>query len=309
MTSPSGQQIRIGAGPYEAVTTEVGGGLRSLTYDGRLLLMSYGENEIRPAYAGAVLAPWCGRVVNGRYAVGERRFELPLNEPARGQALHGLAAWSRWQLTDRTAASAKWSVDLVPQPWYPWPLTITAGYRLDEVTGLTWTVSAHNDGDEAAPVGLGVHPYAVAPAGEVDDWTLTFDAARIQLATADRLVPTGIADLPDAASFRRGRRLAGVSFDGAVTGLSRPADGVRRASLVDDNGDGVEFRWDAAGKWLQLFTCDDLPGELRRRAVAIEPQTCPPDAFNNGIDLAWLAPGSDLELSVGIGALSGSVLH
>lgn len=305
MTCPSGEQIQLHAGAYEAVTTEVGGGLRLLTYDGRPLLMSYGENEIRPSYAGAVLAPWCGRVVDGRYAVGERQFELPLTEPARGQALHGLVAWSRWRLTEHAGASATWSIHLVPQPWYPWPLSITAGYTLDPDTGLTWSVSAHNCGDEPAPVGLGIHPYAVAPSGGVDDWTLTVDAARIQLATADRLVPTGIADLPDAESLRRGRRLAGVSFDGAVTGLPLPGDGVRRASLVDANGDGVEFRWGAAGPWLQLFTCDDLPGDLRRSAVAIEPQTCPPDAFNNGIDLAWLAPGEHLELTVEIQALRG----
>ncbi|MEI2775033.1 MAG: hypothetical protein V9G19_03490 [Tetrasphaera sp.] len=212
MTVATGQQVRIRAGAYAAVTTEVGGGLRALTHDGR---------------------------------------------------------------------------------------------PLDAATGLTWSVAVANLGDDSAPVGLGVHPYVVAPSGGVDDWTLTFDAARIQLATADRLMPTGIADLPDADSFRRGRRLAGVTFDGAVSGLTLSEDGLRRASLTDDNGDGVEFRWGAIGNWLQLFTCDDLPGELQRAAVAIEPQTCPPDAFNNGIDLAWVAPGESLELTVGIGALTG----
>ena len=31
---------------------------------------------------------------------------------------------------------------------------------------------------------------------------------------------------------------------------------------------------------------------LDRRGVAVEPMTCPPDAFNTGVDLITLVPGA-----------------
>ena len=45
---------------------------------------------------------------------------------------------------------------------------------------------------------------------------------------------------------------------------------------------------DADVRWVQAFTPDDLDG--RGRAVAVEPMTCPPDAFNSGTDLVVLRP-------------------
>ena len=39
--------------------------------------------------------------------------------------------------------------------------------------------------------------------------------------------------------------------------------------------------------WVQAYTAD----ELSRRGVAIEPMTCPPNAFNSGEDLITLAVG------------------
>jgi aldose 1-epimerase len=43
--------------------------------------------------------------------------------------------------------------------------------------------------------------------------------------------------------------------------------------------------------YVQLYTGDTLPSEERRRAVAIEPMTCPPDAFRSGTGLISLGPG------------------
>jgi aldose 1-epimerase len=43
-----------------------------------------------------------------------------------------------------------------------------------------------------------------------------------------------------------------------------------------------------------------LSGERHRRSVAIEPMTCPPDAFRSGRDLIVLAPGQTWSASWGI---------
>ncbi|MBO0825727.1 MAG: aldose epimerase, partial [Actinobacteria bacterium] len=54
--------------------------------------------------------------------------------------------------------------------------------------------------------------------------------------------------------------------------------------------------------WLQVFTGDTLGPDARRRAVAIEPMTCPPNAFVTGTDLLRLEPGASVRYQWGISA-------
>jgi len=55
--------------------------------------------------------------------------------------------------------------------------------------------------------------------------------------------------------------------------------------------------------WLQVHTADlPIPGATRL-GLAVEPMTCPPDAFNSGIDLVRLAPGDIHEAGWRITAL------
>jgi aldose 1-epimerase len=50
--------------------------------------------------------------------------------------------------------------------------------------------------------------------------------------------------------------------------------------------------WAGPGyEWLQVFTGDPLGQDMRRLALAIEPMTCPPNAFVTGTNLITLAPG------------------
>jgi aldose 1-epimerase len=57
---------------------------------------------------------------------------------------------------------------------------------------------------------------------------------------------------------------------------------------------------DAAFGWWQVFTGDSLEGERHRRSVAVEPMTCPPDAFRSGRDVIVLEPGQGWSGSWGI---------
>ena len=49
---------------------------------------------------------------------------------------------------------------------------------------------------------------------------------------------------------------------------------------------------DAAYPYLMLFTGDPLP-DVARRSLAVEPMTCPPNAFRSGEALVRLEPGRD----------------
>jgi aldose 1-epimerase len=50
---------------------------------------------------------------------------------------------------------------------------------------------------------------------------------------------------------------------------------------------------------LQVFTGDTLAPERRRQGLAIEPMTCPPNAFRTGTDLIVLQPDESVELEWG----------
>ena len=50
---------------------------------------------------------------------------------------------------------------------------------------------------------------------------------------------------------------------------------------------------------LMLFTGDPLP-DVDRRALAVEPMTCPPNAFRTGRDLVRLEPGQSFTGTWGI---------
>ena len=56
---------------------------------------------------------------------------------------------------------------------------------------------------------------------------------------------------------------------------------------------------DEAYPYVMLFTGDPLP-DVARRSLAIEPMTCPPNAFRTGRDLIRLEPGESASSTWGI---------
>jgi aldose 1-epimerase len=286
-----GEEYPLEFGPYEAVITEVGATLRSLRFERRDLVVSFPANQLRPLYRGALLVPWPNRIVDGRYSFGGTTHQLPLNEPERQHALHGLVCWASWRVVEHAAGQLVLGHRLQPRDGYPFRLDMEAQYTLND-GGLTWGVSAINTGDTAAPYGCGPHPYLVAGEGRVDDWRLDLPADRYLQTTNDRLVPTGMADVADTQfDFRRTRAIRTTTIDHAFTGLHRDPDGWATAQVTADSGHGVHIRWEASCPWVQVHTADRPEPECHRIGLAVEPMTCPPDAFNSGTDLVLLAPG------------------
>ena len=57
----------------------------------------------------------------------------------------------------------------------------------------------------------------------------------------------------------------------------------------------------SAFRYLMVYTGDQVGEPQRRRtAVAIEPMTCPPEAFRTGVDLIELEPGKPWQGSWGL---------
>ncbi len=159
---------------------------------------------------------------------------------------------------------------------------------------------ARNAGSRPAPYGTGCHPYLTVGAPLVDDCELTLPASH-WLAADDRGIPRGEPEDVSGTrfDFRAPRRIGGTQLDHALTGLARDAHGRAWARLSGDRAQ-VAF-WAGEGyRWLQVSTGDALGPDRRRRALAIEPMTCPPNALASGTDLLTLEPGDSVMHSWGL---------
>ncbi len=289
MLPPSGAQHEISGGGYRAVVTECGGGLRLLEHDGVPLLDGFEQDEMAGGGRGQLLAPWPNRLGDGAYSFGGRTHQLPLSEPSRHNASHGLVRWAAWSVGEHTTRSVALRYRLMAQTGYPWTLDLRVGYDLS-ADGLTVTQSVANLASTPAPYASGAHPYLAIGPGPVDGWVLTLPAAT-RLLVDDRLLPTGrqgVAETP--YDFRAARPIREVRFDNAFTDLVRDAEGTATVLLTDPaTGRGVALWVDARHRWLQLFSADAVPATARR-SLAVEPMTAPADAFRSGTDLVTLAP-------------------
>lgn len=301
----TGAQYEIAAGDYAAVVTELGAGLRGLQHRGKPLLAGYEVSQLPPGAAGQLLLPWPNRIDGGRYSLGGRQFQLDLSEPAAGNAIHGLTRWANWAPAAREPDRVLMRHMLLGRPGYPFCLELEAEYRLGPEAGLRLQVTARNQGSTPAPYGAGSHPYLTAGTPFVDACELTLPAARWQPAS-DRGIPSGPSEDISGTAFdyRTPRPLDGAHLDHAFTALDRDADGRAWVRLAGPDG-GVRL-WAGEGyRWLQVFTGDALDEQHRRRALAVEPMTCPPNAFVSGTDLLVLQPGDSVRHSWGVEALSG----
>jgi aldose 1-epimerase len=291
MIPVTGSQYQIGAGAYSAVVTELGAGLRELTHRGESVIASYQPDELPPGAAGQLLAPWPNRIDGGRYSVAGADYQLDLSEPANGNAIHGLTRWMPWAVVRHGAETVLLRTSVLGRSGYPFCLEIDAEYQLSEEHGLQVTITARNTGSRPAPYGTGSHPYLDAGTPTVDECTLSLPAAR-WLPSDERGIPAGEArDVTGTgADFRPGRQVRDVRLDHALTGLDR--DGLGRAWARLTSGRAQVGLWAGQGyHWLQVFTGDTLDATRRRRALAVEPMTCPPNAFVTGTDLIILDPG------------------
>ena len=270
----SGVPTVLEHGPYRAEIAGVGATLRSLTHDGRDLVVPFGLDEVRPLYRGALLAPWPNRVVDGSWDDDGAERQLPLNEVERGHALHGLVQWADWAsdpADEADAHRASLVTRLAPSDGYPYRLELRAVYELGDA-GLVTTVTATNVGQGTAPYGVAPHPYLVAGEGRVDDWSLLLPAASYLEVTEERLVPTGVHGVTerDGFDFREARPVGDLLVDHAFTEIDADAEGRATVEVVSRDGSGVAMSWTVSElPWVQVHTGDRPEPELDRLGLAV----------------------------------------
>jgi aldose 1-epimerase len=298
--SPSGAQWRIAADGHEAVVVEVGGGLRTYRVYDVDQVAGYDEIELCVGGAGQVLAPWPNRLRDGRYTFRGTTYQLPITEPPTYTALHGLVNWLRWRAETHEAAAVTVACDLPAQPGYPWTLSLRTRWQVGS-DGLRVRHEVTNQSGSPAPFGLAAHPYLRLAGVPVDD-TMLHVPARSRLVLDGRQLPIAAVKVDGGEyDFTAPRRIGAAVIDTTFADLDTDADGGSRVVLSGPDGSSAVTIWaDHRFSWWQVFTADTLTGDRHRRSVAVEPMTCPPDAFRSGRGVIVLEAGQSWSAEWGI---------
>ena len=250
------------------VDLDAGGRLASFVVDGRELLVTEGYGPI--AWGSFPMAPFAGRVRDGRFEFQGQHFELPLNMPPH--AIHGTVLDRQWEaLDDRT---------ITTELGRTWPFAGRAVQHFELEAGrFTSRLELH--ADEPMPASIGWHPWfrrrpsPTAGHSAIGSSAIGSEPGSLEL------------DFEAGAMFRRDA--AGIAmldlvvppplglWDDCFTALRRPP----------------VLRWPG---FLELTIDSDCPTwvvyTVPADALCVEPQSAPPDALNTGSTI--VEPGRPL---------------
>lgn len=309
MRAPTGEQFPLtlsaGGRRSEAVITEVAAGLRTLEVDGVQVVDPYPEEGTPPYASGIVLAPWPNRIRDGVWLLDGAPQQLDLTEPERGNAIHGLLRTRPYRVAERSEKAITLEAVIYPQHGYPFTVDTSVRYEL-EADGIVVTHELRNGSDAPAPVAVGAHPFLRVGDAPIGELTLTV-AATTRFLTDGRLNPVGEEPVEGTGfDLRAGVVVGDLDLDVGFGGVRHGDDGIARHRLTAPDGSFTQLWQGPDFGFVQAFTPHTYPRPTAAdphalgQAVAIEPMTAPPDAFNSGIGVRWLAPGERWSGSWGI---------
>lgn len=255
-----------------------------------------------------ILFPFPNRIRDGRFTWDGHTYQLPQNDPAKKNAIHGFACRHGWRVATTGAdESSCWITGVFrcsqdgadSRPLWPADHEIRLTYRLG-ASRLRLEAEVHNPDRVGLPFGLGYHPYfrmPFAPECTADECLLSVPARSFW--KLDASLPTG-EHLPVDAScdLNSPRRFAELSVDTVLTDLP-PAGGdlPERAALQGLPGVSLKVHAGAGFRDLVIFT------PPHRQAFCVEPYTCTTDAVNlqvRGVEAGWqvLPPGATRRFDV-----------
>ena len=300
MQPASGTQYELQRGGQRLIAVEVGAGLREYQIEGEPILDGFSIEEMADGGRGQPLLPWPNRLADGHYEFRGQQLQVPIDEVARNNASHGLTRWLNWRLVEQTDERVCLEHVLHPRPGYPFTLALNAEYALAS-PGFSVSIRAHNVGRTALPFGAGQHPYFTVGTPLVDEAILQIPSRTRLVLDDQRRLPTGEKVSTDGAEvdFSQPRAIGAAELDECYCDLQRDPDGYVRATLEGPRGKLTVWA-DHHFHYLQVFSGDTLAPQRRRRGLAIEPMTCPPNALRSKIDLIVLEPDERIELRWGV---------
>ena len=147
-----------------ALRPDLGGSIAGLWHHGVPVMRSVEPGQLVRARKGASfpLVPYSNRIAQGRFNWQGKPYQLALNFDDSPHPLHGVGYLSRWQVERPSGPSGPAEVALTLQHRADegWPFDFHARQLFQlSPTSLRVELSITNTAAQAAPVGLGWHPY------------------------------------------------------------------------------------------------------------------------------------------------------
>jgi aldose 1-epimerase len=237
-----------------------GGRFSSLVVDGHELLVTEGVGPIE--WGCFPMAPFAGRIRDGRFTFRGRTYQLETNLPPN--AIHGTVFMRPWDVTTRRDDHAGLATELGPGWPFRGRVTQTVTLRSE---GLE--ASLELEAEEPMPAWLGWHPWFKREVAGV--------MAELAFA-ADRMYERGQDGLPTGELVPPSPR----PWDDAFVGVRTP----------------IRLTWPGIVS-LELTATADVwvVYDERPYAICLEPQTAPPNAVNlPNAEVSIVEPGQPLAL-------------
>jgi len=235
-----------------AIDLDAGCRLASLEVHGHELLVTSGPGPID--WGCYPMAPYAGRVNEGRFAFGGASYQLP--RTLGGHATHGTVFRHRWEAESDSSFKTELGAE--------WPFS---GWVRQEIrlfpSGIAFRMEVHSE-DGAMPASCGWHPWF------------------------RRIVGGAEAELDFRPGFMFERDLTGIA-----TRDRRPVSAGPWDDCFGDLDRPPALTWPGVLRLEMEATCDYwVVFTERDHALCIEPQTAPPDALNH--DAFVVEPGKPL---------------
>ncbi len=248
-------------------------------------------------YNGKILFPYPNRTKGGLYIFEGKMYHFDINDGHDWQnSLHGLCAEANFEVVNQDIKKTKASLQIKykldgKHHAYPFEILLTVVYELSKKGLAVWT-EVHNLGSKTAPFGLGWHPY-FKTGSKVDDLEMWLPQ-HYELQVDEQLIPT--SKISEGYSFTSYESISSITLD---NGYMINPDLIQASVKINDPIQGfyIELACLKGYDYLQVYTPN------HRNSIAIEPQTCAADAFNNKMGLVELMPNEkrNFAFSIGIG--------
>ncbi|MEH0687865.1 aldose 1-epimerase [Vibrio cholerae] len=230
----------------------------------------------------AKLFPFPNRLKNGQYHYQGHDYRLPANFPWSEHAVHGLLYNQPFQVVETDAqehfatARFRYETDHLADG-FPFAFRLDVCYHIDETGRLRCYTEITNTGESPFPYGDAWHPY----------FSLGDSLAQCQLSLSPHQEVVHCDDLPTGkytsnTALSSPTTLADVTLNHCYR-FHQSSDQSLILTRADQQA-RLDYQQGANYPFIQLYTPASEP------SIAIEPMSCPADAFNNYIGLLELNP-------------------
>jgi aldose 1-epimerase len=245
--------------------------------------------DLKKGYPSAFLFPFPNRIKDGRYNFQGIEYTLDINDTDRSNAIHGIIAFKPFDIVKEEKSTVSLSYRYFGEnPGYPFPFLFTISYLLKKGE-LELIAEIENTGEEALPFGFGWHPYFCFSKKAIGKMELEIPD-RVKMELSDRYIPTGNKTEENKTRIPLKNTILDNVF--AIKKESKTTEFTLRC-----NDKALIVSQESKKDKLQYFV---LYTPASRDCIAIEPQSCNTNAFNNGEGLQVLESGSKTKFKISV---------